>query len=425
MSGLLAVVVATGVALAHAESQFDMHLDLASNIHRAGAVWGAIDGSNTVAMLKPMSPASNFPYARCLDGSQFGVYIRPAPTNASVVSKTSWLVVLNGGGLCTHESDCTARAKTDLGTSTVWAPGFNLSSVSFMSYSDANPFRDWNMVFVPYCSGDMHSGQRTTKSNSTFGLYFAGYENVKATVKYLAINYGLNTTGNTLVWSGGSAGGVGVFSTVDLVASSLPDLRVVGAPVGGFPPDLHWSTIKGATPPEEDARTPAFAVNNALYDAVLPPLCAKALASESYKCGVPHLAYPYLSTPSFIMESITDIVIMCGFEGMPCSPPQKALLNPDVWGEINAYGHNATAMFSETVLKSTRDGFFAPNCILHTGFLLDGPIIDDKSAVTALWQWLHDPTNATSRQPSTHKYVDHCLDDKFFPPCGKHCPQNP
>ena len=65
-------------------------------------------------------------------------------------------VVLNGGGLCTHESDCAARAKTELGTSTVWQPTFSLDSFSFTSYNVDNQFRDWNMVFVPYCSGDMH-----------------------------------------------------------------------------------------------------------------------------------------------------------------------------------------------------------------------------------------------------------------------------
>lgn len=135
------------------------------------------------------------------------------------------------------------------------------------------------------------SGQRTTNSTETFGLYFSGYNNVRAAVDYLTANYGLNHTGNTLVWAGGSAGGVGVFSSVDRVAASLPDVRVVGAPVGGFPPEVHWSTIHNATAPEEDLRTPAFAVNNALYDAVLPPTCAAALGPDkAFMCGVPHLA---------------------------------------------------------------------------------------------------------------------------------------
>ena len=43
-----------------------------------------------------MFPASSYPTARCLDGSQFGVFVRPAPPNASASSKAGWLVVLNG-----------------------------------------------------------------------------------------------------------------------------------------------------------------------------------------------------------------------------------------------------------------------------------------------------------------------------------------
>lgn len=208
-----------------------------------------------------------------------------------------------------------------------------------------------------------HSGQRTSKSNTTFGLYFSGYENVRATIHYLSIVHGLNHTGNTLVFAGGSAGGVGVFSTVDVVAAMLPTVRVLGAPVGGFPPEVFWSTIPGAKAPDQDVRTPAFAVNNALYDAILPLHCAKALGpADSYKCGVPHIAYPYLATPSFIIESITDIVVLCGFEGMP-----QKIADPAVWGEVTAYGRNATSMFESTVLRSRRDGLFAASCILHTG----------------------------------------------------------
>ena len=91
--------------------------------------------------------------------------------------------MLNGGGLCTHEEDCTARAKTQLGTSTVWAPTMDLGKVTdFLSGDSRNPFRDWNMALVPYFSGDMHAGQRTAASNETFGLYFAGFTNLMATV---------------------------------------------------------------------------------------------------------------------------------------------------------------------------------------------------------------------------------------------------
>ena len=129
---------------------------------------------------------SKHPLARCLDGSPFGVYVRPAPANASIASRNGWLVVLNGGGLCTHSEDCLKRSKTQLGTSTVWPSTFPLDTVAFLSSDPRNQFRDWNLAFVPYCSGDMHAGQRTSATNATFGLTFAGFHNVMATISHLS-----------------------------------------------------------------------------------------------------------------------------------------------------------------------------------------------------------------------------------------------
>ena len=86
----------------------------------------------------------------------------------------------------------------------------------------------------------------------------------------------------------------------------LPNVRVLGAPVGGLPVDIHWSTIRGSVPPADDVRTPAFARNNALFDAQLNVACVEALGSEiSYQCGVPHIVYPYIKTPLFVMEALT------------------------------------------------------------------------------------------------------------------------
>lgn len=88
-------------------------------------------------------------------------------------------VVLNGGGLCTHESDCTSRAKTDLGTSTVWKDTFDLNSVAFMSNASANPFRLWNQVFVPYCTGDMHRSAPRTRTRRCFCVFVCVHERKK------------------------------------------------------------------------------------------------------------------------------------------------------------------------------------------------------------------------------------------------------
>ena len=54
-----------------------------------------------------------------------------------------------------------------------------------------------------------------------------------------------------------------------------------------------------------------------------------------------------------------------GFEGMPA----KGLWRPAVWKFINEYAHNATASLN-ALNSSTVHGFFAPACLIHTGFTL-------------------------------------------------------
>ena len=95
--------------------------------------------------------------------------MRPAPANASDEDRRSWLVVLDGGGLCTHEADCTARAKTELGTSTVWPKTFSVDTFAYMSTDTRNPFRDWNMVCY-HCATRLHhqQGHMAEQSSSQF-----------------------------------------------------------------------------------------------------------------------------------------------------------------------------------------------------------------------------------------------------------------
>lgn len=51
--------------------------------------------------------------ALCLDGSRFMYFIRPGDPQ-------KWLVFFQGGGWCWNVTDCAARAKTSLGSSSSW-----------------------------------------------------------------------------------------------------------------------------------------------------------------------------------------------------------------------------------------------------------------------------------------------------------------
>ena len=118
----------------------------------------AFAATNGTAQLEFLS-TSDFPLASCLDGTPFGVYVRRAPVDASADARSGWIVALNGGGLCSHSADCQARTKTELGTSSVWPSTFALDSFAFFSSDARNPFRDWNMAFVPCASARVANSQ--------------------------------------------------------------------------------------------------------------------------------------------------------------------------------------------------------------------------------------------------------------------------
>ena len=132
----------------------------------------------------PAPPGSGSPLvllngSRCLDGSPAGYYFQPAAPTGRPGSSSSWAFYLHGGGACADEPSCTQRANSQLGSSTDWpravvlGAGKGAGDVMISNSSAANPdFWDWNHVYIPYCSGDTHAGQRTAATADTYGLYF-------------------------------------------------------------------------------------------------------------------------------------------------------------------------------------------------------------------------------------------------------------
>ena len=54
-----------------------------------------------------------------------------------------------------------------------------------------NPVRDWTMVFMPYCTGDVHAGTRTNATAETWGLWFDGHLNFARILDDLKAKHGL------------------------------------------------------------------------------------------------------------------------------------------------------------------------------------------------------------------------------------------
>lgn len=357
-----------------------------------------------------------YPKARCLDGTAAGLYLRRA---TSTETRKNWIIVLDGGGLCTHKADCTARANTSLGSSKFFSKSFNFSKFSFTSSDPANPFAEWNKVFVPYCSGDMWSGQRMMATDETFGLFFAGHLVVEATIDWLS-HEGLNISGSHLIFSGGSAGGVGAFTNMDFVAAMLPTVKVLGAPVGGFPPEITW--YPGVPPPEEDVRDSGFERFVPLFKSYMNEMCVAGLSPTSRQalCFVPRILYQFLVTPVFVIEALIDATVLGGFEAIPVSK----VLNQRVIAFVNDYGINASRNFEQIRASFGRargDGLYAPDCLMHCGFLLNRPLISGLSAPVALHRWWLAHTSGNITNDFILEDLPRIV-DPYFPPHNGHCP---
>jgi len=116
----------------------------------------------------------------CRDGSQtgFAVNLASPPSNNLVI-------YLEGGGACVDEFFCSPLASpTTFGESqfSSWqgdATG-DANSGIFNRGDTANPVAGWNFVYIPYCTGDIFTGNRTnvTVPKVSMVQQFVGYTDV-------------------------------------------------------------------------------------------------------------------------------------------------------------------------------------------------------------------------------------------------------
>ena len=85
----------------------------------------------------------------------------------------------------------------------------------------SDPYHDYWVVYVPYCSSDLWSGTNQA-SPSTAGYHFLGAEIVAAVLQDLILHHNL-LDASKVVLSGCSAGAAGVALNCDRVKDKLPD----------------------------------------------------------------------------------------------------------------------------------------------------------------------------------------------------------
>ena len=139
--------------------------------------------------------------ARCRDGSAtgFGVRLQPGATDLAIY--------LEGGGACFDATTC-ALNDAEFTEADFQAGVATDGEVGIFSTRAENPVGDWNMVYVPYCTGDVHGGSAPgTAVPGVDGLQqFVGHQNLELYLN--AVQTSLATPDRVLL-TGVSAGGFG------------------------------------------------------------------------------------------------------------------------------------------------------------------------------------------------------------------------
>ncbi|AKT37575.1 pectin acetylesterase-family hydrolase [Chondromyces crocatus] len=198
-----------------------------------GALGAIVDGGNNYNWQKVEAPG-----AVCGDGSQYKFFVR-------TTSSPNVLFFLEGGGACWDYDTCSGRAgllgaANPNGISDDYMQQFTAKYVSpLVNGADPGlpgrsrtdlPTKDWNIVYLPYCTGDVHVGKNVATYTDPTGAepplrwHHNGYENTIAAAKYAKSRF---PNVQKLLVTGFSAGGTAT-------AAGYHFVRQIIAPQKGY-----------------------------------------------------------------------------------------------------------------------------------------------------------------------------------------------
>lgn len=150
------------------------------------------------------------PDTYCSNGSQYKFFVNWHEGSDDL------MVIFEPGGACWDYESCSgalgilgAANPDGIGDShmTTWG----IHSPLVRRDSAQNPMRDWNMVFIPYCTGDVHTGSKVTEyvnpnGTETLTYMHVGHDNMLLVSEWI----GWQFQNTDRMYAGGcSAGGVG------------------------------------------------------------------------------------------------------------------------------------------------------------------------------------------------------------------------
>ncbi|MFY0575611.1 pectin acetylesterase-family hydrolase [Cystobacter fuscus] len=199
----------------------------------SGIVDVLVDGGNTYDWSKVELPGTT-----CGNGSQYKFFVHRSTTGSQ-----NLLFFFEGGGACWDYDTCSGRAgvigaANPNGITDDYMTQFTAKYVSpIVNGADPGlPFRsrtdiatkDWNIVYLPYCTGDVHVGNNVatyadqTGQQPPLTWHHSGYKNSLAAINYAKAQF---SNVQKLLVTGFSAGGTATSSSYYFVRRIINPAR--------------------------------------------------------------------------------------------------------------------------------------------------------------------------------------------------------
>lgn len=183
----------------------------------------------------------------CATGSPFNFHVRRGAADRL-------MIFFNGGGACWSAETCDVTGRS--GGEPTYRPFATSESGNdprdfdgaFALANPDNPLREWSMVFVSYCTGDVHLGSADTEyrrhDGTTFTIRHRGRINALAALDYTFEQF---PAPPRILVAGGSAGAVASPVLAALVADHYRAAEIIHFAGGGGgyrlpPPTDLWRT---------------------------------------------------------------------------------------------------------------------------------------------------------------------------------------
>ncbi|MEY4766037.1 MAG: hypothetical protein RI907_2710 [Pseudomonadota bacterium] len=208
--------------------------------------------------------------ASCGNGSPYRFFVN---RSLHLAGKANTAVVFEGGGACWEQNACSGFGKGGLLSATnpngipanYMASRAGLGALGLTSpiYTRNQPLQkvqtqNWNLVYLPYCTGDVHSGSKTvvySEADTTKPLTYhhKGFVNAQAVAAWLAVHM---AQPQKLLITGFSAGATGASTNYAYIRQAMAPKQsalladsgpIFPAPLGGLASDYPSLPVQTIT----------------------------------------------------------------------------------------------------------------------------------------------------------------------------------